>query len=107
MRDHMEPLGVVSTINIHLADEGRARSQAYPEQGRAMIAFETTAATVMLFANAANLDRISRVISDAQAALTEPTGPAEPTGPVGPTGPTGPTGPVGPAGSAGLAGKAA
>jgi hypothetical protein len=93
MREHMEPLGVMSTINIHLADEGRAWSHAYPEEGRAMITFETTAATVMLFASAQNLDRISRVISDAQAALAaEPTATTELTGS---------------AGSAGLAGKAA
>jgi hypothetical protein len=69
MREHMEPVGVRSTINIHLADEGRAWSQAYPGQGRAVVALETTAATVTVFASAENLERMSRVISDAQAAL--------------------------------------
>jgi hypothetical protein len=59
----------MSTINIHLADEGRAWSQAYPGQGRAMIGLETTAASVSVFVNAENLDRMSRLISDAQAAL--------------------------------------
>lgn len=48
MQEHMEPLGVRSTIDIHLADEGRAWSQAYPEQGRAVVALETTAASVVL-----------------------------------------------------------
>jgi len=71
MRERIEPSGVRSTINIHLADKGRAWSQAYPEQGRAVIALETTTTTVTLLVNAQNLDRMRRVINNVQAALPQ------------------------------------
>jgi hypothetical protein len=48
MREHMEPLRVVTSIDIHLADEGRVTYQVHPAQRRAVIALETTAASVAL-----------------------------------------------------------
>jgi hypothetical protein len=90
MREHMEPLGVRTSIDIHLADEGRASYQVHPEQRRAVIALETSAANVALFVSAQNLHRIAGIIIDAQAALA-----------------AGSTGSTGSAGSQALAGKAA
>jgi len=69
MREHMEPLGVVTSISIHLEDEGQLTYQVHPVQRRAVIALETTAASVALYVSAQNLDRLSRVVAQAQAAL--------------------------------------
>jgi hypothetical protein len=70
MREHMEPLGVLASIDIHLEDEGQVTDQVRSARRRAVIALETTAATVALYVSAQNLDRMSRIVAEVQTALT-------------------------------------
>lgn len=54
MREHMESLGVVTSIDIHLEDAGQVTYQVHPVQRQAVMALETTAASVALYASAQN-----------------------------------------------------
>lgn len=76
MREHMESLGVVTSIDIHLEDAGQVTYQVHPVQRQAVIALETAAASVALYVSAENLDRMRRIVADAQAVLA--TGSTEP-----------------------------